>query len=289
MPRKKSLKEKLVAVQEAHVEEELTDAREAHEAALRDDSIFVLGGIRAVHKLTDALCAQTIRALQQVRDERRYEAFGFSRFDDFLDKSPLAPMNYKRFNRLETALINEGDEMFNYLSAVNAPMSKRRLLGKGTLKIEGEEVVISAGEDEYRFPAGDRATLLTTLSKLADQNDEQRRRIERQDKKLKKGEQDYKTLQRQTLSGAAPYKATPDTVKQLAFDALAALGLLTTAAGKLPDEDALAVRESLLSPLAEQWDALHAALRYQTTPGAFSGLTAHIGAAQLEELSEQIV
>ncbi|MET0646413.1 MAG: hypothetical protein ABW208_07305 [Pyrinomonadaceae bacterium] len=286
MRQKKTLKEKVVALHEAHVEEEIVERAEASAAVTRDSFLMVLGGVRAVNSVAEALGAQSIRALQRIRDEELYRAEGFTRFDTFLDESPLSPMNYKKFNRLETALLNEGDELFNYLNAINAPMARRRLLGKGTLTVEGEEIVVRHDKDEQRIAISDRGVLLSTLSKLADQTEEQRRTIERQKKKLKKGEDDYKNLQRQTPNGAAPFKATPAAVKQLAFDALAALGLLTTAAGKLPEQEALALRESLLTPLAEQWDALHAALRYQTTPGAFSGLTAHIGAEQLEELTE---
>jgi hypothetical protein len=288
MRQKKTLKEKVIAVQEAHVEEEIAERAEASAVITRDSFLMVLGGVRAVNSVSEALGAQSIRALQRVRDEGLYKAEGFTRFDDFLDKSPLSPMNYKKFNRLETALLNEGDELFNYLNAINAPMAKRRLLGKGALTVEGDEIVVRHDKEEQRIAVSDRGVLLSTLSKLADQNEEQSRTIERQKKKLKKGEDDYKALQRQTPSGAAPFKATPANVKHLSFDALAALGLLTTAAGKLSEEDALALRESLLTPLAEQWDALHAALRYQTAPEALSGLTAHIGAGQLEELTEEM-
>lgn len=285
MARRKTFKEKVVALHEAHVEEELAEQAEVTATIARDSFLIVLGGVRAVNSVADALSAQSIRALQRIRDEEMYRAEGFKRFDTFLDESPLSPMNYKKFNRLETALLNEGDELFNYLNAINAPMARRRLLGKGTLTIEGEEIVVRQDKEEQRIAVGDRAVLLSTLSKFADQNGEQRRKIERQEKKLKKGEEDYKALLRH---GATPYKATPDAIKRLAFDALAALGILTTAAGKLTAEDAFAVRESLLAPLAEQWDALHAALRFQTAPENLSGLTAPIGAAQLEELSEEM-
>lgn len=287
MRQKKTLKEKVVELHEAHVEEEIAEREEASAAITRDSFLMVLGGVRAVNSVAEALGAQSIRALQRIRDEELYKAEGFTRFDAFLDESPLSPMNYKKFNRLETALLNEGDELFNYLNAINAPMARRRLLGKGTLTVEGEEIVVRHGhdDDEQRIAISDRGVLLSTLSKLADQNGEQQRKIGRQEKRLKKGEEEYKALLR---CGSTPFKATPDAIKRVAFDALAALGILTTAASKLSTEDAHAVRESLLAPLAEQWYALHAALRYQTAPGSLSGLTAHISAAALEELTEEM-
>lgn len=285
MGQKKTLKEKVVALHEAHVEEEMAERAETSAAITRDSFLMVLGGVRAVNSISEALSAQSIRALQRIRDEELYKAEGFNRFDAFLDESPLSPMNYKKFNRLETALLNEGDELFNYLNAINAPMARRRLLGKGTLTVEGEEIVVRQDKEEQRISVSNRAVLLSTLSKLADQSGEQQRKIDRQERKLKKGEEDYKALLRR---GSTPFKATPDAIKRVAFDALAALGILTAAASKLSTEDAHAVRESLLAPLAEQWDALHAALRYQTAPGSLSGLTAHISAEELEELTEEM-
>lgn len=285
MPQKKTLKDKLVAVQVAHVEEELTERREQHSTEQLHTLLMVLGGVRAVHSVSQALTDQTVRAMQRIRSEELYKAAGFKRFDTFLDQSPLAPMGYDKFNRMEKALLNEGDELFNYLNAIHAPMAKRRLLGKGSLTIEGEDIVVRQDNEEQRIAVSDRGVLLSTLSKLADQNGEQRRKIERQEKKLKKGEEEYEALLRR---GSTPFKATPDAIKRVAFDALAALGILATAASKLSTEDAHAVRESLLAPLAEQWDALHAALRYQTAPENLSGLMAHIGAAELEELTEEM-
>lgn len=253
---KQTLKEKVNATHEAHVAEELAEAREARAAAAREECVFVLGGIRTIQRVTDALSAQTIRALQQIRDERRYEALGFARFDFFMDQSPLSPMNYKKFNRLETALMNEGDELFNYLNAINAPMSKRRLLGKGTLAVEGEEIVIRDEKEEHRFPIGDRATLLTTLSKLADKCGEQARKIESQAKKIKKGEEEFNELRRQPPS--------PDTIVSRGFDeclfaAVTALGALARRVGELTPEEAEAARPRVLELVGQPFEQLQQA------------------------------
>jgi hypothetical protein len=288
MPAKKTLREKVVALHEAHVEEELTDVREARATAAREESVFVLGGIRAIQKVTDALSAQTIRALQQIRDERRYEALGFARFDFFMDQSPLSPMNYKKFNRLETALMNEGDELFNYLNAINAPMSKRRLLGKGTLAVEGEEIVIRDEKEEHRFPVGDRATLLTTLSKLADKCGEQTRKIESQAKKIKKGEEEFNKLRRQSPS--------PDIIVSKSFDdclfaAVSALGTLAARVEGLTPEEAEAARARVVELISQPYDQLQIAfLPHDIKPSrrhARAGsLTNNVTQADVESLME---
>lgn len=285
MAPKRTLKEKLVAVHEAHVEEEIAVQIEQRNALHRDSLLMILGGVRAVHSVADALSAQSIRALQRIRDEELYKSEDFKRFDDFLDQSPLSPMGYDKFNRLEKALLNEGDELFDYLNAINAPMSRRRLLGKGTLAIEGEEIVLRQDKEEQRIALDNRAVLLTTLSKLADQTNEQRRTIER-------GKNEITRLQKQAdesqLSTQSARLSTDYTV--IAFNALAAMGRLAEATKKLPLTEKLAARESALAPMVAQWDELNRAFGFDLEPpaGHFSDLTAHVTDADLEALSDEM-
>jgi hypothetical protein len=289
MTPKKSLKEKLVATHEAHVAEEMADRAEQHAAITRDSLITILGGIRAVNSVAEALNAQSIRALQRIRDEQLYLSEGFKRFDDFLDESPLSPMNYKKFNRLETALINEGDELFNYLNAINAPLARRRLLGKGTLAVEGEEVVIRDEKEEHRFPVGDRATLLTTLSKLADKCTEQSRTIERQKKKLRKGEEEFEQLKRQA---PAHDQIVSRGFGDCLFSAVSALGSLAARCEDLTPEESDAARDRVLELISQPYQKLQESFfaREGKPPSrrhARAGsLTAGVTEADIESLME---
>ncbi len=288
MTKAKSLKTKLVAVHEAHVEEEMSVHRDAQAAIGRDSLLMVLGGIRAVHSVSEALSAQSIRALQRIRDEELYKAEGFSRFDTFLDESPLSPMGYDKFNRLEKALLSEGDELFNYLNSINAPMAKRRLLGKGTVEIEGEDIVIHQEDGEHRIAVSDRATLLSTLSRLADQTNEQRRTIERQNKKLKKGEEEYEKLRRQPPSH--------DTLVSRGFDdclftAVSALGALSQRVADLTPEEAEAAQSRVLElvsqPVQKLQEAFLAHEGKQPKRVARAGsLTSNVSQSQIESLME---
>src|SRR4051794_17728333 len=103
-----------------------------------------IGAIRAVDSIASALTAQIIRNLQQIRDQELFRAIGFKRFKDFME-SERAPMNYQKFNRLEGAVEREGDALFDYLQAIDAPLSQRKLLGKGDVRVEGKEVVAQVG------------------------------------------------------------------------------------------------------------------------------------------------
>ncbi len=243
------LKQKLVAVHEEHVAEEISEQRAAQQNGRRDSLLMVVGGARAIHAVVEALNAQTIRALQRIRDEEFYTADGFTRFDEFLDKSSISPMSYAKFNRLEKALLTEGDELFNYLNAINAPMAKRRLLGKGTLAIEGEEIVLRHDEDEQRISLSDRATLLTTLSKLADQANEQSRTIARGKKDVDKWKRKADEASANGRPDATPYETALD-------DAIAAIVKLTAEAEQLPENERPAALDRMLRTLAAAYTNL---------------------------------
>ena len=284
MTEKRTLKQKLVAVQEAHIAEETTEEMERRAAVSRDSLLMVLGGIRAVHSVSEALNAQSIRALQLIRDEGLYKAEGYTRFDDFLNQSPLSPMKYDKFNYIEKALLSEGDELFNYLNAINAPMAQRRLLGKGSLAVEGEEIVIRADGDEQRIPVSDRAVLLTTLSKLADQTSEQRRTIER-------GKKENERLREKLIAAEQPQadaeEPTPFVAASLA--AFAGLSHLARAARQLSPGERATRRTETLTMLDALRDEMRAAFDIQierdpqqTARG--SGLTDNITEADLESL-----
>ncbi len=286
MAPKRTLKEKLVAVHEAHVEEEIAVQVEQRNALHHDSLLMILGGIRAVHSVVNALSAQSIRALQRIRDEKLYQSEDFKRFDDFLDRSPHSPMSYRKFNRLENALFTEGDELFDYLNAINAPMSRRRLLGKGTVALEGEEIVLRSDNDEQRFSVSDRATLLTTLSKLADQTSEQRRTIER-------GQKEITRLQKQadeSHTANRPAARLPAAYTALAFETLATMSRLAAATKQLPLTEKLDARESALAPLVEHWDEINRAFGFDLEPpaGRFTELTAHVSDADLEAFDDEM-
>lgn len=296
MARKTTLKEKLVAVQEAHVAEEIAEYREEQVALDRDSILMILGGIRAVHAINEALNSQTIRALQHIRDERVFTTFPgedgqpFKRFDDFLDKSPYSPMNYKKFNQLENLLLSEGDELFNYMQAINGPIAHRRALGRGSLTIEGEEAVVKFTAEngtisEERMPVDDRKALLTVLSKIADQNNERGRTIERGKKELERKD---KKLAEALKPKEPSIELTPFVAARhslfLAFDAV------INAARSLEAIERAERRTETLALLQPLWLKLHETFDIQTAPDAASksGLTDNVTEADMQRLVDDL-
>lgn len=170
----------------------------ANEQALQ--TAMMLGAVTAVDHIANNLNAQAIRGLQQIRDLKSYEGFGFKRFDDFLNEFPHSPMTYRQFNEREKILMTEGDELFNILNQLRLSNRKRKLLGAGNVTIDGSVVTIKAvspdGEElAESIEIDDRDRLLQTLSALADQNAKFNHRTERQKKQIEKQDMDISELQ----------------------------------------------------------------------------------------------
>lgn len=156
----------------AAAEESINDHLANNQAMVRH--LVALGGVGAVGRLSQHLNAQTVRALQKVRDEKMYEALGFARFDDYLNGSDVSPMSYRQFNEREKLLLQEGDQVFDLLSGLRLTSRQRRLLGAGNVAIDDERgVVVIAGAaddcEETEIDIADRDRLVQTLSALADQ------------------------------------------------------------------------------------------------------------------------
>lgn len=239
--------QKLISeVKDEHAKEVLTEI-ENHVADNKKDLLLLtLGKINLADNLSTVLRAQTIRTLQYIRDEHLYRSAGFSRFDDFLDEYSHSPMNYKKFNRLESLLETEGDILFDTFTSLSIPQSKRKLLGKGNVQIEGETLFIKSDNDEadVEIELKDRNRILETLSALADANAEKSKKLDSQKTKIEKGEAEIEKLQKKldagVSGGESPHKlhyedfmrscnsidALAETVKKLPADEAAAYGEL---------------------------------------------------------------
>lgn len=176
------------------VEKEITTSVALHNLTTSTTKQLVrLGMVAGVGRVAQTLNAHTIRALQGIREEKDFEALGFSRFDDFLNESELAPMTYRQFNEREKLLKQEGDEIFDMLNHLRFSHRQRKLLGSGNVELEGDLVIVTSknefgDEIQEEIQINDRDRLLQTLSALADQNsrlnlktDKQKSQIEKQD------------------------------------------------------------------------------------------------------------
>jgi hypothetical protein len=204
-----------------------------------------VGAIRAVESIVSSLESQTIRNLQQIRDQELFRALGFQRFKDFME-SDRAPMNYQKFNRLEGAIEREGDALFDYLQAIDAPLSQRKLLGKGDVRVEGKEVVAQVGDEEIRVPLNNQSRILSVLSRVVDQRNEQARKIKRGEKEVKALKD--KVAELKTSNGHG-------TGQGGFFDAqlnlIGSFSVLAAEAEKLPEDQRKKLRKSFYNTVAE--------------------------------------
>lgn len=189
------LQKKIRAAEDEHAEEALTAHLTGFEQQQRDDALMLLGGINVTDKISQALSAESIRALMKFQEEKLYEHFGFDNFVAFLDNSPHAPMTKSQFYERKSILEKEGDKTFNLLNSLSMSVSKRKLLGKGNIKVEDDTVFITDEDGvETSIEMTDRSRLLETLSALADANADKSRKLDKAGKRIDKLEESVETL-----------------------------------------------------------------------------------------------
>jgi len=215
----------------------------------------LLGGIKTANAIArafaDTVTSQSFRALQQFRDTKAYEAYGFTRFDDFLNDSDFSPMTKHEFYNREALIEKEGDQVFDVLNGLQLSLKARKQLGTGSLKIEGNEVVIG----DERIPVSDSARVKEVIKNLAEKTSEQARTIERGKKELTSVKKE-----RDTYKSGAKFQAGGTPFEQAQLSLLAAFHSLTSEARKLPDEQLEAVRHNTLALISEQRTQLEEAL-----------------------------
>ncbi|MCW5959298.1 MAG: hypothetical protein KIS76_03995 [Pyrinomonadaceae bacterium] len=184
--------DKLAKLKEKHELEEWELLSGEAREKLKEQALMFLGGIHTVGKLSEALSSQEMRALETFQKERLYHAFGFQTFVEFLgsDYSRMTKSQY--YERLRILDI-EGDRIFDLLNDAGLSVSKRKLLGKGNIQLDGETLIVVGDDgDETEIEISDRSRILETLSALADANADKSRKIER-------GEADNKRLKEKVV------------------------------------------------------------------------------------------
>ena len=231
-----------------------------------------LGAIRAVDSIASSLSSQTIRNLQQIRDQELFRLIGYSKFKEFME-SEHAPINYAKFNRLEGAIEREGDELFDYLQAIDAPMSKRKLLGKGDVSIEGKEIVahVEGEDEEIRVPLTNTGRLLSVLSRVVEQRNEQARKIKRGEQQVKSLKSRVEELEQGGQNGSAGQGGYFDAVLNL----IGSFSLLANEIEKLPEAQRAEVREQFFDTVGENMKRVDEAFGLQK-PGKSVRVPKHL-------------
>jgi hypothetical protein len=200
----------------------------------RERALLFLGGMRAADRIASALSAQVMANLIAFEKEKMHEQMGYKRFVEFLDRSPYSPMSKHQFYKRREIFEREGEQVFDLMNDIGLPLARRKLLGRGAVRVEGETVFINDGsDDEISIELGNRARILETLSALADANAEKARRLER-------GMEDYERLKRKMDD------APGDSRDELERVSLTATAMLSALAAMLQDASA-ARREHFLN------------------------------------------
>ncbi len=106
--------------------------------------------------------AATFRALEQFAEVEGYRALGFDRFDQFLNSS-RSPLTKSQYYERKALLEAEGDQTFDVLNSLNVPITLRRQVGTGAVRVEGDALIV----DDERIALDDRAVVVEVMKMLA--------------------------------------------------------------------------------------------------------------------------
>jgi hypothetical protein len=221
----------------------------AHKQSSMSDALQLLGAIRATQTLGLSISAQSFRALIRFRDEKGHEALSFSRFDDFLENFPTSPMSKSQFYERLNAIEREGDDMFDLLNSMKIPLSTRKQLREGLIRVEGEIIVLGENDKEVQIPLNDSRAVAGVLRDLAEKTAAQLKQIAKQSETIKKGKEELKAKQQQ-LDQSASYAQPP--YERALFNLIGAFTVLRNELEGLPAHERKQKRDYTLKQIADQ-------------------------------------
>jgi hypothetical protein len=172
---------------------------------------MVLGAVSATMSIGRSLSLGAFQRLRKFIDEESFKQLGYQTVVEFLnsDHSPVTKSQY--YERLN-ALSKEGEEVFDLLNSMDISLSNRKLLAKGEIRIDGEEVVVGREEREERIAVSDRLGVKTLIATLAEAKARGEQRIAEQERKIKRGEKDVEKYKRKLADAerrGGPTSGTP--------------------------------------------------------------------------------
>jgi hypothetical protein len=163
--------------------EQLDANIEAHRHAGRDRALMLVGGFNAASKIAQVINSELMRGLEIFQEERIWAALGFANMVDFLN-SERSPMSKAQYYERKALLEKEGDPLFDLYGEIGLSARKRKLIGKGSVELEGETVIVKTDDQETTIDLSDRNRILETISALADANADKSHKLDKQQKKI---------------------------------------------------------------------------------------------------------
>jgi hypothetical protein len=216
--------------------------------------IELMGAIKGLAHAANTLNAHAIQALCAFQDEELWRDIPYDdtrncqNFDEFL--SVHGPFGKTKFYEAKALLEKEGQMTFDILSSLGISYQRRRMLGRGTIGVDGDEVVI----DNERVPIGNVRRIKTILATLTE-------KISHQDDTIVMGEAMVRRLKEELRTARAAVERTvtvaPTWDVRLA-EVLIALGALRTAIDQSPVTPEQ--RKLIVDRIGDQMHGLHEAL-----------------------------
>lgn len=228
-----------------------------------NDLFYKLGGLDVLQTVANNLNAALIVNLQRIRDEEQYRAAGFNRFDAFLDNHPRSPMAYKKFNYIEGIFKTVGPDVFDILSGSGLSLRQRKLLEKGDVEIDGDEILVNHDGEVITFEITNRREWLDSIKVLAKSNAEKAAKLDRQKEKIEKHDAEKKELYAEidAVRASKAAEVGQDPHSMALANATFALAALREEADRLPAIDRAARKDNVLEILAGCLDRLRQAYR----------------------------
>lgn len=206
------LSKKIRQVEDDHAEAVEKAIQTNHDKDTYARSLLLLGGIRAVDRITQNLSSQVMTAMITFQQEDMHESLGYNRFADFLDDSEYSPMSKNEFYKRKDIFEKEGSELYDAFNSMKIPLSTRKLLAQsngGEISIEGDKIII--GETEVATTETDviKEVVKSLANEIRSANanaDKQKSQVEKLNNQIKEGVEQYEILDRkyQSLSEGSP-------------------------------------------------------------------------------------
>lgn len=263
----KSYEKKIVEFKNESANTALQTTQEGQNEQAKALTYKMLGAITAMDALARSFSAsmssQALRGLEKIEQEKLYLSLGYETFVEFLnsDDSPVTKSQY--YERIKL-LNSEGDQLYDTLSQLSFPVSKRKLLGKGAIAVEGETVIVTTDDGEQQIELSDRNRLLQTISALADQNADKSKKLDKQTAELEKSGEKLKKKDEEIERLKASKAVAPDSTHSRAvMNLISAFGVMVTEAESLSPIEKAQFAPRTFELIAQLRDRLATAYRVE--------------------------
>jgi hypothetical protein len=217
------------------------------------DDAQMLGAVKATMSIGRTLAIGAFQRLRKMIEDETYKSFGYATAVDFLNSehSPLTKNQY--YDRL-AAVTREGEEVFDLLNSMDISLRNRKLLAKGEIRIEGEDVVVGHEDHEERVPIADRLGVKTLIATLVEKTVTVEQRLAQEQKKNTIGQKDNEKLKRQLAEAKAKAAQVNPDASESVNALLVATGALTRLEEQLAEtspEEREALREMVFESLRQ--------------------------------------